>query len=348
MNKKFYLCAAVVCLLLSLWVAAQNDRKEAQTKLKQFFEGKKVIVKIDMPATRDGIDISPEKAVPMDAGKNSSRLNRLGTALAAGSTATVTEVEVSKDEIEFQLDGGGYGSPSDTVSEPPTPTQPAPVPKSQDELEIETELKTEKDYDRLRYLRSELQRLRDKREREDRWRSEEYEKKMQERTDIIWQRRRQRGSRFNVKFSKTDTATVTPDALMRYLAEYVDFSPLSGNSETKQTLVSENQTLPTNPPKMDDAAYPYFGEWSNARGETLKISGIQMQFGANSPVQFQEIFRLAAARVYALELRLAEANAKKSFVSLTLGENEIKLTYYDTLADLQNAANSRGEEIWRK
>lgn len=61
--------SAVFVLIFAAFAAAQTE-----ADLKAFFEGKRVEVKIDMPATKDGINIYPERRQPIDFDKYSQSL----------------------------------------------------------------------------------------------------------------------------------------------------------------------------------------------------------------------------------------------------------------------------------
>ena len=48
-------------LFVTLMGAFSLQAQDAQSSLSQFFEGKQVVVKIDMPGSQQGIDIYPQK-----------------------------------------------------------------------------------------------------------------------------------------------------------------------------------------------------------------------------------------------------------------------------------------------
>ena len=340
--KKFLLSGAIVLCFVA-GVSAQGDRKATQVRLKQFFEGKRVILKIDMPAARSGIDVSPEKPQQVDFSKIAKHIGEYGVSIRTGDRPTVTEVEVSKDEIEFQLDGGGYGSPADSSSEPSVPSYPTKAAKSQYEKDIEAELKTATDSNRLKYLRRELDRERDRRDRDYRRDMNIYERAKSYRDEYVREKRPTRGSRFNLKFKQTDTSTVTPDELMRLLAEYVDFSTLGGGGGDYSESGNESRETPVN-----TSGKPYLGEWRNGRGETLQINNGILRFGRGSNIEYREVFKMAAAGVYALELLGNQRGGMRRFISVLVGRGEVKLSFYDTLEDLQNGRNVKGEETWSK
>ena len=109
--------AALVCTAAP--VRADLDKtvlKLGESKLKPAFEGTQVRVKLDMPATSDGIDVNVGAAQPLDLGAYANRLKEHGVSLKSGERAMVTKVKVNARFIEFQLAGGGYGTLWDDTS----------------------------------------------------------------------------------------------------------------------------------------------------------------------------------------------------------------------------------------
>lgn len=111
---------SVSALVFSLFVAAPAaapERSSREALLKDVFEGRRVVVRIDMPATKDGVNVYPEERRDLDIGRYRNDLRRHGVALRAGESAIVTLVKVKDDLIEFQLNGGGYGTFFDQLSD---------------------------------------------------------------------------------------------------------------------------------------------------------------------------------------------------------------------------------------
>lgn len=98
------LCLVVV-IISAIGVSAQTEQD-----LKQYFEGKTVSSKIDMPATRDGVNVYPEQSNPLDYSEYASRLKRYGTSVHRGDEITVTNISVKNKLIEFQVNGGSYNT----------------------------------------------------------------------------------------------------------------------------------------------------------------------------------------------------------------------------------------------
>ena len=127
-------CTAAVVMALAAPAAAQNE-----DALKAFFEGRRVVTKIDMPGTSDGVDVNADANPAVDYSQYGNRLKSYGTALRAGDQAIVTLVKVKKDLIEFQLGGGGFGTFGDDTS---TSVHIPSVDKSSREKELERRVRT--------------------------------------------------------------------------------------------------------------------------------------------------------------------------------------------------------------
>jgi hypothetical protein len=213
---------ALFCLLCAAHLAAQDENS-----LRRAFEGRNVRVKIDLPATSNGIDITWRRDPPLDFRSYSQRMKSFGISLHSGDTVMVTTVRVKGKNIEFQLGGGGYGTARDDKGDVTAPS----IPKSNRERDLEKEIDRESDRDRRERLKSELGRLQDQRRREEsraqeRARQEEFERKRD-----IEVKRLSAGSRFNLWFpdDRLKESVPTPQELMQMLGEWVDFSPINGS-----------------------------------------------------------------------------------------------------------------------
>jgi len=213
--------------LLPLVLATTPLAAQSEADLRQYFEGKRVTLKIAMPGSESGVDIHPGTDRPLDYPRYATRLKDNGTAIRAGEGAMITKIRVKSSHIEFQLDGGGYGTMSDETS---TTVHVGSTPKSRREKNLEGELEREKDPLRRRELKEELDDLRSAREREDaRNRAEVADAEEQKKLNIR-QRRLDGGSRFNVRYrDRLPDAVLTPQGLEAALAEYVTFPRLPVN-----------------------------------------------------------------------------------------------------------------------
>lgn len=194
----------------------------AQTEeaLKTFFEGRSVVVRIDMPANTSGVDVYPEHEQPLDFGKHASRLRQYGVAVREGDRILVTKVKVKDDLIEFQLGGGGFSTFHDSSGSVSMPS----VEKSSREKELEREVKGESDAGRKRRLQRELDDLRHDREREEARNRVVAEAANEVRRERDRQRALTMGSRFNIRFDKdVPPPALNPEGVMRALAAYVEF-----------------------------------------------------------------------------------------------------------------------------
>lgn len=215
MTRKI-LFALSVSLLLSAPALAQTAGH-----LRQYFEGTDVVLKIDMPATKEGVNLRADRLPRVDLKKYQKKLSRYGTAIHEGEAYKVTFVKVKKKHIEFHLGGGGYGAQYVRRKEYP------PTPQSKQEINLEAELLTMgASYPEVRRAAKErLDGLRAERAQEDArlaaLAAEEYA--------VAKRRVRQlalvSGSRFNVRFKKrVPQEALTPEGLMEIMSEQVEFS----------------------------------------------------------------------------------------------------------------------------
>ena len=90
--------------VLMLAAAAQPAFAQSEERIRTFFEGTSVRLKIEMPGTSEGVDVYPELDRPIDFPRHASRLKQYGTALRRGEEVLVTKIRLKKDLIEFQLE----------------------------------------------------------------------------------------------------------------------------------------------------------------------------------------------------------------------------------------------------
>ncbi len=221
---RFPSCAfKLCCLCFSLaGLLAFHATAQSQEALSQFFEGKQITVKMDMPGTQKGVDVYPDRPQPLDAKKYAERLKTFGTSLRNGDTVMVTKVKLKNDNsVEFQLGGGGYGTAGDVTD---GAVRFTPADKSSREKQLEQQLNNETDPERRRALSRQLDDLRRDRERRDRRNYSAAQADAEARRDHIDAGRQQGGSRFNIHFDKAKASeTVTPQVIMAVLGRYVDF-----------------------------------------------------------------------------------------------------------------------------
>jgi hypothetical protein len=219
----------VIFLFIAASLSAQT-KTDPQGELEQFFEGRKVKVKIDMPATKYGIDVWPTRNPQMNFDDYAKRLKQFGTAVHEGDSLLITKVKVKKDLIEFQLGGGGFGTVGDDSS---TYVSTDSLDKTRREKDLERDLKTVTDPAQKKKMKQELDDLRQDRAREEaRLRTiaaeaEEFKKAR------VREQAKTAGSRFNIRYDNAIPAyALSPEAVMQALAAYVEFTLASANVTT--------------------------------------------------------------------------------------------------------------------
>jgi hypothetical protein len=210
----------VATLVLSSVLAAPLVAGSNYAYLKDVFEGRRVTVRIDMPATSDGVNVHVDSRRGLDVNEYRNNLRRYGVAIREGESVMVTLVKVKSDLIEFQLGGGGYGTFFDDTD---TSANIPYIGKSDRERSLERQVRDETDRNRRRQLERELDVLRDRRERENHRIRIERERISEYKEERLAFRRLQAGSRFNIRFRDRVPYDLRPEDITDALAQYVDF-----------------------------------------------------------------------------------------------------------------------------
>ena len=226
MRAVIALLALVARVGVVLVAVAAPVHAQSEWDLKQAFEGKFVVVKMDMPATHRGVDLYPDREPSVDYREYSARLREFGVSLRAGDRIMVTTVRVKKKNIEFHLGGGGYGVLGDDSGYVYVPDES----KSRRERDLEKEIKDERDPDRRRRMQRELDDLRRDRERENRRRDAEERELTARKQSEIASKRLDAGSRFNLWFEEHRLASrvPTPREMRLMLGQFLDFEGAPG------------------------------------------------------------------------------------------------------------------------
>jgi hypothetical protein len=214
---------ALTVPLFGLSLIAQN----LTGPLPSYFLGKEVVVKMDMPASQQGVDLRMNQDDPMNWKDYSGRLKKFGIALRKGDTARVTGLVVKNDRIEFQLDGGGYGTFFDDDGNVTART----ADKGSYEKQLQRDLDNTTDPAQRRNLQRELDRARDRRERQDQDNRNAAQVATQINKQQIAGKRSQGGSRFNLRWAGAIPANQNnPAAITQLLANYVTVEGAQGAS----------------------------------------------------------------------------------------------------------------------
>jgi hypothetical protein len=162
----------------------------------------------------------------MDWKEYGSRVKQFGTAIPKGNTSRVTSVVVKKDMIEFQLDGGGFGTAGDDTQ---TKVDTKTIEKTDYEKNLEQQISETDDPDRKAQLQRDLDREQAKRQKQQAANDRAAQVASQIKAQQVSAKRSQGGSRFNLRWSGSiPPDQLNPDAIMKLLAEYVDFGSLQG------------------------------------------------------------------------------------------------------------------------
>ncbi len=223
--------------VLSLFLIPVLAMAQDTGSLSQFFEGKQVVVKIDMPGSQQGIDIFPQRPNPLDAKAYGKRMKSFPVALHNGDAVMITTVKVKDKLIEFQLGGGGFGTFGDDTD---TSVKFTPASKSDREKDLENQLRNTDDSDQKDRIQRELDYLRRQRERDDQRNRAIAEDAARQKRYQVDQDRAKGGSRFNLRYDGKVPQNLTPQDVVAALSEYVSFPPAmtGGGSPAGQPSVS--------------------------------------------------------------------------------------------------------------
>jgi len=191
---------------------------QTEAHLREAFEGAEAVVRIEMPASKEGVDVYPEVSRPVDFAQVGRRLRQYGVALRRGDVTSVTKVDVDDRKIEFHVGGGGYGTWGDRLRED-APETVVSVPKSREEKRLEDEYKSTRDP----RAKEKLDDLRDERRREEARLEAAASTAEVIRDGQIRELALTAGSRFTLRFpGGVPTAALTPAGLAEMLRPYVE------------------------------------------------------------------------------------------------------------------------------
>lgn len=210
---------AAVLAAFTLGIQAQD---ESEHRMKKALEGRQVLLKMDMPAVENGVEMLFDDAeVTFDQAKYNKLLKEYGVALKKGHKARITGVRITRKGIEIDLDGGG--SPSrDWVVEGVRIVEPSPVPKSDRELELERQAASEASTNT--FFRNELDQERHLRMMADERNRQAYERISGLRNQYIEENRKTLGSKIVIVVRSNKKGTMLGE-MARSLAKYCELLP---------------------------------------------------------------------------------------------------------------------------
>lgn len=211
----------------SVFACAGTASAQNQAALEKAFEGREVMVLMDMPASQRGVDLYLQREPEMEFSEYARRLKTYGIALRKEDRVMITTIKVNKKNIEIHLGGGGYGTWGDDSGY----VSPTYVGKSRRETDLEKERKKTTDASRLRQIDRELGYLRAEREREERANKREAEALTAIKQQEIASKRLDGGSRFNIWYAdkRLEKWAPTPEELALSLSKYIDFGGDNGD-----------------------------------------------------------------------------------------------------------------------
>lgn len=86
-----------------LFGAVASVSAQTEKDLKKFFEGKQVKSRIDLPNTKDGVNIYPERAQSFDYEEYAGRVKQRGVVTQRDGIAVISRVRVKDRHIEVQV-----------------------------------------------------------------------------------------------------------------------------------------------------------------------------------------------------------------------------------------------------
>jgi hypothetical protein len=297
----------VVATFAFLLASPPANAQDAAT-VQNYFQGKQVVLKIDMPGSQKGVDLRFNQGTPMNWKEYGSRIKQFGVAIHQGDVARVTSVVVKKDTIEFQLDGGGFGTFGDDTN---TTVTPKTVEKSDYEKTLEKQIAETDDDDKRRALQRELDRERARRERQESINQQRAQLASQQKAQVVAQNRLSGGSRFNLRWSGSIPADqLTPPAVMQRLSEYLTFHAAPPANADVGASHPAATPPPTSEPE-DSSGVPATAKLK--RG--MKIEEVTSLFGQGKLVSES----------------VGDAGLKTQVMDYTTGDRKVEVTYVEGL-----------------
>lgn len=219
MRKNLVFLAAI----LAAYTVTLQAQDESELRIKKALEGRQVLVKMDMPAVENGVEMLFDDAeVTFDQANYNKLVKEYGVALKKGHKARVTAVRITRKGIEIDLDGGG--SPSrDWVVGGLRLVEPSPVPKSDREVDLERQVMNESN-SASSFARNELDQERHQRMTLDERNRQSYERISGVRNQYIEENRKNWGSKIVIVVRSNKKNTMLGE-MSKSLAKYCELLP---------------------------------------------------------------------------------------------------------------------------
>ena len=229
---------------------------QSEAALWEALEGRTVIAKVDLPATRSGVDIYPDAWRAANDAQYGKQLKQFGAAARRKESVTITDVKVNPNSIEIDLGRNDSGiDPSSQVY--------VVAVKSSREENLERELERETDPARREKMEKELEEVRARRAREDARLKAALAQLTQRGKDS---NRSGAGSatRFNLVFrSGVPSRALQPDYVMAALKPWIDFE--SSQEADASDTANRPAQLPPQQPASEDRSQPGTEDRSSAQ-----------------------------------------------------------------------------------
>lgn len=216
---------------------------QSEAALWEALEGRTAIAKVDLPATKSGVNINPDASPAANNVQYGKQLRQFGASARRRESVTVTDVKVSPKSVEIDLGRSDSGTDSSLQVYVSTA-------KSAREKNLERGLENETDPARREKMEKELEELRARRAREDARLKAALAPLKHGGQDS---NRGDAATRFNLVFpSGVPSRALRPDYVMAALKPWIDFAS-SPEPDASEAGNRPGQLAPQEP-KNDDTS----------------------------------------------------------------------------------------------
>jgi hypothetical protein len=190
---------------------------QSEAALWEALEGRTAIAKVDLPATKSGVDVYPDGSPAANEAQYGKQLRQFGAAARRKEPVTVTDVKLNPKSIEIELGRSDSGTDSSSQVY-------VAAAKSPRENALERDLDRETEPESREQIEKELGELRARRAREDARLRAALAQLTRDGQDSN-RGRTASGTRFNLVFpSGVPSRALRPDYVMAALKPWIDFA----------------------------------------------------------------------------------------------------------------------------